>query len=546
MDIKKSILFIFTLITSSYLFSQGKIQDKTPNISYVYPAGAKAGEKIELVVGGMNLNAVKDAYFSSTDIEVLDIKFFMPFKNFSNDLKSELRPIVKAIEMGEDPLESSKRYAEKQIERLREQSRKNPDNKEAENDERLKIVPGERLIYIDMTPEEVVKYIKEMSPLEYQCLCKELFTRQDMLQASPAISQKVILSLKISNNTKPGIYELRLISRNGISNPIPFEISNISEEAEDYYYHERKKKREITIKNYPLFINGEIMPGEVDYFTFFAEKGEMIRFSLKGRELHPYIGDAVPGWFQPVISILDKDNRIIAFADDYYRSPDPILDFIIQNTGDYKVSIRDSIYRGREDFVYRLKVEKMNYVSPENTRQIEIPERLKNLKNEESKASQKDNPQIIECPSLIPGVFNDSSKAHYFTANFAKGKKIVLESFAARINFPTDTFIQIFDVNGNLLAANDDYKNMNIGYITHHSDSYCILDVQNTGKYLIKIGELQNKYGADYKYLLRVDYPRPDFIVYHYPSAINAFPGRSVHVNWITAPNRKYYSTKTS
>ncbi|HRU02412.1 MAG TPA: hypothetical protein P5239_12005, partial [Victivallales bacterium] len=381
--------------------------------------------------------------------------------------------------------------------------------------------------------EEVVKYIKEMSPLEYQCLCKELFTRQDNLQASPAISQKAILSLKISDSAKPGIYELRLISRTGISNPLSFEISNISEEAEDYYYHERKGKKEISIKDFPIFINGEIMPGEVDYFPFSAEKGERIRFSLKGRILNPYIGDAVPGWFQPVIAIYNEENKIIAFADDYYRSPDPILDFIIQNTGQYKVSIRDSIYRGREDFVYRLRIEKLNSVSSEENKPTEIPERFKTLKIEQSNASSKDNPQVIECPSLISGVFNDTAKPHYFLVNFTKGKKIVLESFAARLNAPTDTFIQVFDTDGNLVISNDDHKNLNIGYITHHSDSYCILDPKYTGKYLIKIGELQDKFGADYKYFLRVDHLRPDFIVYHYPSALNVVPGHSVNVNFM-------------
>lgn len=231
------VIFFVTMIVGSSIFSQVK----TPVIGYVYPAGVKVGTELQVVVGGMALNAIRDARFSTKDITVVSAKFFNPFKNFSNDLKNELRPIIKAIETGGDPIEAIKKNTEKQLERLKKQAESKEEN--SANNDILKIVPGERLIYIDMTPEEVVKYIKEMSPLEYQCLCKEVLTKPNPLQASPAIAQKVLVSLKISPEAKPGRYELRLVCANGVSNPISFEISSYNEISEDYFTIAQKGKK---------------------------------------------------------------------------------------------------------------------------------------------------------------------------------------------------------------------------------------------------------------------------------------------------------------
>ena len=45
-------------------------------------------------------------------------------------------------------------------------------------------------------------------------------------------------------------------------------------------------------------INGQIMPGDVDRFSFRARKGMRLVAIGAMRELIPYIADAVPGWFQ--------------------------------------------------------------------------------------------------------------------------------------------------------------------------------------------------------------------------------------------------------
>ena len=47
-------------------------------------------------------------------------------------------------------------------------------------------------------------------------------------------------------------------------------------------------------------------------------------------------------------------TREAAVADDFRFNQDPVMFYTVPADGDYTLAIRDSIYRGREDFVYRL------------------------------------------------------------------------------------------------------------------------------------------------------------------------------------------------
>jgi len=106
----------------------------------------------------------------------------------------------------------------------------------------------------------------------------------------------------------------------------------------------------------PVVINGQIMPGDVDRFRFQARRGERLVIDVAARRLVPYLADAVPGWFQATLALFDDEGNEVAFSDDYRFDPDPVLLYKVRKTGEYALEIRDSIYRGREDFVYRIAV----------------------------------------------------------------------------------------------------------------------------------------------------------------------------------------------
>lgn len=106
----------------------------------------------------------------------------------------------------------------------------------------------------------------------------------------------------------------------------------------------------------PAVVNGQILPGEVDRYRFKARRGQKLVIAVSAQELIPFISDAVPGWFQATLSLYDAHGNELAYADDYRFAPDPIILSEIPADGEYVIEIKDSIYRGRNDFVYRIVI----------------------------------------------------------------------------------------------------------------------------------------------------------------------------------------------
>jgi hypothetical protein len=115
--------------------------------------------------------------------------------------------------------------------------------------------------------------------------------------------------------------------------------------------------------NLPAVVNGQIAPGGVNRYRFHARKGQQIVAAVRARELMPYLADAVPGWFQATLALYDGKGRELAYDDDYRFHPDPVLHYEIASDGEYSLEIKDAIYRGREDFVYRITVGELPFVT---------------------------------------------------------------------------------------------------------------------------------------------------------------------------------------
>ena len=105
------------------------------------------------------------------------------------------------------------------------------------------------------------------------------------------------------------------------------------------------------------------MPGDIDRFRIKAHKGQRLVFALSARDLIPYLPDAVPGWFQAVLALYDDQGNELKLVDDFRFHPDPILHYEIPEDGRYTIAVYDNIYRGREDFVYRLAVGELPFIA---------------------------------------------------------------------------------------------------------------------------------------------------------------------------------------
>lgn len=544
MKMRKLCLSVFFAAIAAFS-NTAAAQNQAPHIGYVYPAGGQTGTTVTTIVGGMNMKDMDSAFISGKGVSVKSASAIKLFNDkFSNDLKNEIRPMLEAMEKGQDPIAALKKSTEDMIARLKKQHEKeiaenaaDPAKKDAKTDSGdiyeniLKVVPGEKLIYIDKTPEELVEMIRRLSPMEYQCLCKSVFAKTDALQTSPAIEQNAIVEIEIAKDAIPGMRELRLRSTGGYSNPIFFEVGKLPENS-DPFFSSGDQNPVRKIETFPSLLNGQIMPGEVDRFKFMAKAGGEYAFSVLGRGLLPFIGDAVPGWFQPVLSIHDDNGKLLAYSDSNMFDPDPVLGFTAPANGIYEVRIRDSLYRGREDFVYRLKAETGPPPQIE-MKELKLDYEIAKIKESENNDSSSDA-QRVDFPVLISGAIDKPGDVDFFRIKATKGQKVAVEVFARRLDSQMDSLLQILDDDGKILASNDDWDCLYTGMKTHHSDSYCLFDVPEDGKYFIRVSDTQAKGGEKFKYFLRIDNPHPDFQVYMDPSALNVTSANSnpftVHV----------------
>jgi len=315
----------------------------------------------------------------------------------------------------------------------------------------------------------------------------------------------------------------------------------------------------------PCSLNGQIASGEVNRYRFTARKGQRLVVSALARQLVPFIADAVPGWFQPVLALYDSKGREIAYQDDFRFKPDPVVLFEVPADGEYVAAISDAIHRGREDFVYRITVSEGPYLTsvfPLGGAVGEVHQ-LKmqgwNLEGAVLKQPAKDagagvqsvaaiakgvvsnavpfaldtlpetldkepneaaTPQKVTLPIIVNGRIGKRGDWDVFEFQGRAGQEIVAEVLARRLDSPVDSVLKITGADGKVLALNDDHEDAGNGVNTHHADSYATLKLPADGAYRVHIGDTVRSGGEEYGYRLRISAARPDFALRTVPSSI--------------------------
>jgi hypothetical protein len=324
----------------------------------------------------------------------------------------------------------------------------------------------------------------------------------------------------------------------------------------------------------PAVVNGQIMPGGVDRFRFSARARQRLVVAASARELIPYIADAVPGWFQATLALYDAKGKELAYDDDYLFNPDPVLFYELPADGEYTIEIKDAIYRGREDFVYRITVGELPFITaifplggkageqttvelqgwnlPTNSLTMDARNKEPGIyplfvRREERVSNQvpfavgtlpecreqepNDTPakaQPITLPIMVNGRIDRPEDWDVFRFEGNAGDEIVAEVHARRLGSPLDSVLKLTDSTGRQLAFNDDQEDRSAGLITHHADSRISFTLPAPGTYYLHLGDTQSKGGAGYAYRLRVSPPQPDFELRVTPSSVNVRAGSSV------------------
>lgn len=437
-------------------------------------------------------------------------------------------------------------------------------------------------------PEHPLMYdLENKSLVELANISMVLFAPGKKKQINRQLAESVVIEVTIDPDAIPGDRELRINTATGLTNPMIFQVGLLPEflELEPNSGNIKAKipkwldlPENAEPLDLPVEINGQIFPGDMDRFKLLGKKGQKLVIETQARRLIPYLADAVPGWFQATIALYDSAGKEVAYADDYQFNPDPVLFYEIPEDGPYELEIRDAIYRGREDFVYRIAISEqpfMTHIFPLGGREGEktvaaidgwnLPETRLELNTQpgndpirktayydgktcsnsvtfavdtlpECHEREGNNAigqaQQVTLPIIINGRIDRNDDVDIFQIKGNAGEELVVEVMARQLNSPLDSLVRLTNNQGEVLAWNDDYvvkeshlhKDM-MGLITHHADSYLKATLPKTGTYYVHLADAQNHGGKSHAYRLRISPPQPDFALRITPPSHTMRPG---------------------
>ena len=528
---------------------------RRPYIGYAYPAGGQQATTVQIRLGGQDMDDVNAVLVSGSGVTTSIVEYLRRLNNQEIQLLNEqLKELKRAPAAGAPvkPIAPKEENPAEMSMAATMGSEKNPPG--AAN----KIAAPQLIERIERRTREWVQ-----------------------TPACASIAALVVVNVTIAPDAALGARELRLVTARGVSNPLVFHVGQLPEYTrkpmttallqvlgKEAAALRKRPAGEVEDRiALPCTVNGQTASGEVNRYRFSASKGQRLVLSTQARQLIPYIADAVPGWFQPVLALYDAKGKEVAFADDYRFKPDPVIFFQVPEDGDYVAAIYDSIYRGREDFVYRitlgelpfvtsvfplgaqvgaamppdmagwnlqtadlgpppagsqpgvqsLAASRMGYASNRLPFALDrLPDMLEREPNNAIATAQR-----LTLPVVVNGRIDRPDDWDVFQFTGQANQTIVAEVQARRLDSPVDSVVKLTDASGKLIAFNDDREDLTAGVNTHPADSYFTAKLPADGNYFVHIGDTARKGGEEYGYRLRLSAPQPDFELRVVPSSVS-------------------------
>ncbi len=534
-----------------------------PHAGYAYPGGGRVGTTFKVNVGGQYLRTTQGILVSGEGVRASVVFWLRPAPNLDGKQRRELQRRLRELR--------GKKLATTPGDRRRANRRKPPakGGKPAAKDGK----PEEE---VELPESPLLEDMESMTLEELKEVERYFFTRRIPLQRKRAIEETVKIQVTIDPDAEPGIRDLRLVTKQGLTNPIRFRVGVLPE----------VKEREPNYPTVPLgsaldlpvVMNGQILPRDVDVFRITAKKGQRLVIRAEARGLVPYQADSVPGWMQATLTLRDARGREVAFADEYRFDPDPVLYYEVPEDGTYLVEVRDAVARGRDDFVYRVTAGELPFVTQIfplggqtgtltrarvegwnlNWRQVPLDTRgtgsglretawrqgqgvtnevtyAVDTLPEDLEAEPNDTPEqapVVTLPRIVNGTIGRPGDLDLVAFEGRRGQVIVAEITARSLGSPLDSLLRLVAEDGEVVAWNDDFVHeglgvRGLGLQTHHADSYLRAKLPKSGTFYVRVADVRRHGGEDHAYRLRVGTPRPEVQLFVSPSSINLLPGRT-------------------
>ncbi|MEO0018277.1 MAG: hypothetical protein RLZZ522_1560, partial [Verrucomicrobiota bacterium] len=237
----------------------------------------------------------------------------------------------------------------------------------------------------------------------------------------------------------------------------------------------------------------------------------------------------------------------------------------------YRLQIRDSLCRGREDFVYRISAGDIPCLTEQyptgGQLGTKVPVRVAgwNLSDYETTIEVGDTPgsrliapkppilgfvqfeagrwpEFLEKPGessatapwelgfpcTANGIISAPAEHDRYTVQLNAGTAVVAEIRARRLGSPLDSILRVTGPDQKVVATNDDHADPAAGLLTHQADSLVAFTAATAGLYQFEVRDAQGKGSRAHTYRLSIAPPQPDFELRVVPSCLNGRPGSMV------------------
>ena len=280
----------------------------------------------------------------------------------------------------------------------------------------------------------------------------------------------------------------------------------------------------------------------------------------------PFIADAVPGWFQSVISLKNSKGKEVAFCDDYRLNVDPTIVLKVPENDTYTLEIHDAIFRGREDFNYRIQLGEIPFVQSVYPAVAKVGKKTEltltgvNLKSNKLKIKPETegyniltaigkngessntfqfwgvnkssdlllndkNKMQIKDDQAIYDTLDINNRFKQYTYLAEANETATFELMSRRIGSLLDGRMRLLDEYGKLLAEADDNEDDMQGLMTFHADPQLTYNFKIPGLYYLQVEDVLDNRGGDYFYVLEKKKSVLPFEVFVSPATLSVARG---------------------
>jgi len=271
---------------------------QNPRIAALYPAGAQAGQSVEVAIRGGGLAGAKRVVVNGAPGVKAELV------GGSTQADDTVRPLfnTKCVTCHES---------------------RSPDNR-------------------TMSPEQWASTVDRMITSRGADIKKDDRDKIVTWLQARARAGQVTAKISVAADAPPGVREVRLVTEQGVSTPFSFEIGGLPE-----LLALPNTTLNVTL---PTVINGALtQSAQRDKFVFTAKKGEALTFNLKAYRLN----EQCPMFFNPVLYLYNAKGKELAKSLGRIDI-DPILEWVCPDDGEYTLVTRDLLWKGNPASIYRL------------------------------------------------------------------------------------------------------------------------------------------------------------------------------------------------